>query len=71
MYTNNPLVYVAGSIATNQEAVTNVDGNLSIRMSPLGTYMLYDESILLCGLPIDKFQGITEPFVLTLRKSIA
>ena len=68
MYTSNPLMYVAGSIATNQDALTNVDGNLNIRMSPLGTYMLYDESVLFCGLPIDKFQGITEPFVITYER---
>lgn len=68
MYTSNPLAYLAGSIATNQDAVSNVDGNLNVRMSPLGTYMLYDESVLLCGLPMDKFQGITEPFVLTYER---
>jgi hypothetical protein len=68
MYTSNPLMYVAGSLATNQDAVSNIDGNLNIRISPLGTYMLYDESVLFCGLPMDKFQGVTEPFVIAYER---
>ena len=67
MYDSNPLMYMAGSLATDK-AVTEVDGNLNLRIKPLGTYMLYDESILFCGMPVDKFQGITEPFVLTYRR---
>ena len=68
MYTSNPLAYLAGSIATNQDALTNVDGNLNIRIKPLETYMLYDESILFCGLPTDMFNGKTEPFLLTYER---
>ena len=67
MYDTNPLMYMVGSLATDK-AVTEVDGNLNLRIKPLGTYMLYDESILFCGMPVDKFQGITEPFVLTYRR---
>ena len=67
MYDSNPLMYIAGSLAIDK-AVTEVDGNLNLRIKPLGTYMLYDESILFCGMPVDKFQGITEPFVLTYRR---
>ena len=68
MYTSNPLMYMAGSLAMNQDAVSNIDGNLNIRISPLGTYMLYDESVLFCGLPVDKFQGVTEPFVMAYER---
>ena len=63
-YTENPYEYNVGSILD----VANVDGNLSIRFSPLGTYALYDEQILLCGFPSDKFEGVTEPFVLTYKR---
>jgi hypothetical protein len=63
-YTENPYEYNVGSIL----GVANVDGNLSIRFSPLGTYALYDEQILLCGFPSDKFEGVTEPLVLTYKR---
>jgi hypothetical protein len=67
-YDSNPLMYMAATIAHTEDAVTNVDGNLNLRLKPIGTYMLYDESVLLCGMPMDKFQGITEPFVLTYER---
>jgi hypothetical protein len=54
-------MYNAGSIVE----VANKDGNLNLRFKPLGTYSLYDESVLLCGLPVDKFQGIQDPMLLT------
>jgi len=67
-YTSNPLMYQAANLATTPDAVANVDGNLNLRIKPLGTYMLYDESLLFCGMPIDKFRGKTEPFVLTYER---
>lgn len=67
-YTENPMMYQAGYIAQGGDAVANVDGNLNIRIKPLDTYMLYDESVLLCGLPMDMFQGKTEPFVLVYKR---
>jgi hypothetical protein len=67
-YSENPLMYLAATLAQTDGAVTNVDGNLNLRLKPLGTYMLYDESLLLCGMPLDKFQGVTEPFVLTYER---
>ena len=67
-YTENPLMYVAGSLSQTQNNIANIDGNLNLRMKPLGTYMLYDESILFCGMPLDKFKGISEPFVLTYER---
>ena len=41
---------------------------VNVRINPLGTYMLYDESVLFCGLPVDKFQGVTEPFVMAYER---
>jgi hypothetical protein len=67
-YTENPLMYQAGFIAQGGDAITNVDGNLNIRIKPLETYMLYDESVLFCGLPVDMFNGKTEPFLLTYER---
>jgi hypothetical protein len=67
-YTENPLMYQAGYIAQGGDAIANVDGNLNIRIKPLETYMLYDESILFCGLPTDMFNGKTEPFLLTYER---
>jgi hypothetical protein len=68
MYNTNPLMYTAGSLANTADSVSNVDGNLNLRIKPLGTYMLYDEQILFCGLPMEKFQGIIEPFVLVYER---
>ena len=68
MYTTNPLMYQAGYVAEGTDAVSNVDGNLNVRIKPLGTYMLYDESVLFCGMPIAMFQGKTEPFVLAYER---
>ena len=60
-YDANPYLYNAGSIIE----VTNVDGNINLRFKPLGTFALYDEPILLCGLPVEKFEGIRDPMLLT------
>jgi hypothetical protein len=67
-YDHNPLMYLAGSLTQTSDAVSNIDGNLNLRINPLGTYMLYDESVLFCGLPVDKFQGVSEPFVMTYER---
>ena len=56
------------TLATTPDAVTQIDGNLNLRVRPVGTYMLYDEAVLFCGMPIDKFEGITEPFLLTYER---
>ena len=68
-YTSNPLMYTAGSLSETQDALSTVDGNLNLRILPLGTYALYDESILLCGEPVDMFNGVTEPFVLVYERT--
>jgi hypothetical protein len=47
---------------------TDVDGNLNLRVNPLGTYMLYDDIVLLCGMPLDKFSGVQEPFVMAYER---
>jgi hypothetical protein len=67
-YDANPYAYLAGSLTATSDSVTEVDGNLNLRINPLGTYLLYDESILLCGLPIAKFEGVQQPFVLTYER---
>lgn len=65
-YSSNPYMYIAGTLAN----VSNVDGNLNLRFKPLGTYSLYDEEIMLCGLPIEKFRGVEETMVLTYRRRV-
>jgi hypothetical protein len=67
-YKSNPLMYLAASLSTNGNAVDEIDGNLNLRLKPVGTYMLYDESILFCGYPTDKFEGVKEPFLLTYER---
>ena len=67
-YETNPYMYLAGALSTDGNAVADVDGNLSLRIRPTGTYMLYDENILLCGLPTDKFTGVSEEFVITYER---
>jgi hypothetical protein len=64
-YSDNPYIYEA--VQTIAE-VTDVDGNLNLRVKPVGTYMLYEDIILLCGLPVEKFTGITEPFLMTYER---
>lgn len=67
-YLENPYIYLAGSLSPTADSVKNIDGNLNLRIKPLGTYLLFDESILFCGLPIEKFEGVSEPFVLTYER---
>ena len=67
MAQENPLMYMAGRLSP-QDPVSNIEGNLNLRINPLGTYMLFDESVLLCGMPTDKLRGVTEPFVLVYER---
>ena len=64
-YNDNPLMYEA--VQTIAE-VTEVDGNMNLRVKPVGAYMLYDDIILLCGMPTEKFRGVTEPFLMTYER---
>ena len=64
-YDVNPLMYEA--VQTIAE-VTEVDGNMNLRVKPVGTYMLYDDIVLLCGMPTEKFNGVTEPFLMTYER---
>jgi hypothetical protein len=64
-YTANPLMYMA---VEKLQEVTNVNGNLNLRVNPLGTYLLYDESVLLCGLDTRKFDGVGKSFLLTYER---
>lgn len=63
-YAENPYIYEAGTIAE----VSNVSGNLNLRFRPLATYALYDEDILFCGLPTEKFSGVGETMLLTYER---
>ena len=65
-YDVNPLMYEA--VQTIAE-VTEVDGNMNLRVKPVRTYMFYDDIVLLCGMPIDKFSGVTEPFLMTYERA--
>jgi hypothetical protein len=65
-YNDNPLMYEA--VRTIAE-VTEVDGNMNLRVKPVGTYMLYDDIVLLCGMPVEKFSGVTEPFLMTYERA--
>ena len=65
MYDVNPYIYEAVIAVTN---VSEINGNLNLRVRPVGTYLLYDETVLLCGLPLDKFQGVSEPFLMTYER---
>ena len=65
VYTDNPFIYKAGAILE----ATNVHDNLNLRVNPLGTYQLFDENILICGLPIELFEGKVNPVVLTYTRS--
>jgi hypothetical protein len=66
-YQTNPYVYEA---VLDIAQADSVDGNLNLRVKPLGTYMLYDDTILLCGAQatIDKFEGKGMPFVMTYER---
>lgn len=64
VYDSNPLIYTAGNV----KQADWVDGNLNLRFLPLGTYALYDQQILLCGNPLEKFSGVTEPFMLVYER---
>ena len=64
-YSINPYIYEA---VQNIAEVTEIDGNMNLRVKPVGTYMLYDDIILLCGRPVEKFTGITEPFLMTYER---
>jgi hypothetical protein len=64
-YNDNPLMYEA--VQTIAE-VTEVDGNMNLRVKPVGAYMLYDDIVLLCGMPVEKFSGVTEPFLMTYER---
>ena len=65
-YNDNPYIYEAVQMIAE---VTEVDGNMNLRVKPVGTYMLYDDIVLLCGMPIDKFSGVTEPFLMTYERA--
>jgi hypothetical protein len=64
MYMDNPMTYKAGAITS--VAYIGHEG-ISVRMQPIGTYGLFTEEFLFCGLDIEKFMNQTNPMVLTFR----
>lgn len=64
-YQTNPYEYI---VIDKVLDVQNIDGNLNLRVHPIWTYMLFDQTILFCGLPVDKFRGIAEPFAVTYER---
>lgn len=64
-YNENPYAYLP---VDNLLEVTEVDGSLSFRVHPLGTYMLFDQNILLCGRPVEKLEGAKFPFLITYER---
>ena len=66
MYTVNPYIYEAGEIV--DYAIVEKGEGLSIRVKPLATYMLFDDNLLLCGVPADKINGHENPMVLVYER---
>ena len=66
MYTINPYIYEAGEIV--DYAIVEKGEGLSIRVKPLATYLLFDDNLLLCGVPADKINGHENPMVLVYRR---
>ena len=66
MYTVNPYIYEAGEIV--DYAIVEKGEGLSIRVKPLATYLLFDDNLLLCGVPADKINGHENPMVLVYRR---
>jgi hypothetical protein len=64
-YTVNPNVYLA---VDDIAGANDVDGNLNLRVHPRGTYMLYEDTVLICGHPREAFEGIGIPFLLTYKR---
>ena len=61
MYTSNPLMYQMGNITE----ASDVEGSLNLRFKPFGTYVLYDENLLICGMPLSLFRDKEGVVVLT------
>ena len=66
MYTVNPYIYEAGEIV--DYAIVEKGEGLSIRVKPLATYLLFDDNLLLCGVPADKINGHENPMVLVYER---
>jgi hypothetical protein len=65
-YTVNPYLYEAGAIV--DFAVIGQNEALSMRVKPLATYILFDENLLFCGVPVEKFDGHDNPMVLVYER---
>ena len=65
-YTENPNLYLVGDIV--DYAIIGKADALSMRVKPLATYILFDENILFCGVPVEKFDGHDNPMVLVYER---
>jgi hypothetical protein len=70
-YLENPNAYIMGSIVDGQ-VLTSKQGHLryatNIRLAPSYTFMLYNETILLCGNRARDFDGKTGVLVITYQR---
>ena len=65
-YTENPNLYILGNVV---EGFDISDGAaLNLRIQPLGTYALFTQDILMCGMPLDKFEGKRNPVAITYAR---
>ena len=65
MYFDNPFTYKAGAVTA--VAYVSEGKGLVVRMQPIGTYSLFTEDLLICDVPVEKFQNMSNPMVLTYR----
>jgi hypothetical protein len=64
-YQDNPYIYLAADKVLD---AADVEGNLNLRLHPMWTYMLFDQQVLFCGMPLDKMEGVAVPFVITYER---
>jgi hypothetical protein len=65
MFQDNPYTYKAGTVI-DVIGIKNGKG-MVIRLQPTRTYALFTEDILFCDFPIDMFQGMMNPILLTYK----
>lgn len=64
-YTGNPFTYKEGAVKAVAYIGTKNNTGIVVRLQPRGTYALFTEEILLCGTPVEMFEGKQSPMVLT------
>lgn len=61
---DNPNTYREGAVLAVAYVGSQGHEGLVVRIQPRGTYALFTEDLLICGAPIEKFEGKTNPMVL-------